>query len=137
MVLEFQYFLKSKKVRKITPDKDLAFSLRKDAEKRFMDSLLMEPKYKLENSYEAVRELIDSLMALHGYKTYSHEASISYLAKFKEFNDFEIEQLDIIRQKRNNSKYYGEEIEKEESEKTIFLLKPIFEKLLKILKEKI
>ena len=137
MVISFEIYLKNKRVNKVTLDKELAIGLKKDSEERFNDSLKMKPKYKLENSYESIRGLIEALMALDGYKTYSHEAAISYLQEFKDFSDYDIKQLDIARQKRNGSKYYGENIEKEYADRTVEILKPIFMKLTKLLSSKL
>ena len=40
-----------------------------------------KPKYILENAYEAMREAADSVLYVDGFKSFSHEASIIYLAK--------------------------------------------------------
>lgn len=40
----------------------------------------------IENCYEAIREMIDALMALKGFKSYSHEANVEFLRKFYSVN---------------------------------------------------
>jgi len=56
-----------------------------------------------------LRDFCDALLALDGFKSYSHQASISYLLE-KGFDVSITEELDQFRYKRNGSKYYGEEI---------------------------
>jgi hypothetical protein len=94
-------------------------------------------RYALENAYEAVIELIDSLLAMEGYKSWSHEANIAFLKKLKEISLYEVERLDIPRKKRHSSKYYGVSFSSTEIERKIVFLRNLFEKLLKIIESKI
>ena len=50
--------------------------------------------------------MLDAILALEGYKSYSHEASIAYLTTIG-INDSLTFKLDRFREKRNKSKYYG------------------------------
>ncbi len=59
-----------------------------------------------ENIYDCLRELLDALLAVDGYKSYSHEAAISYLKLFN-ISESIISNLDRFRATRNDSKYYG------------------------------
>ncbi len=139
-MFDFQYFIREKDVVKRWIDTNLAKGLMEDAEDRFPfgeEILSKKPKYAFENAYEAVRELADALLALEGWKSFSHEASISFLQKFSEFNKIELEILDKIRKKRNDSKYYGKIIDKNQAEEDIKFLKKIFDKLIKILNIKL
>ncbi|MBI4452944.1 hypothetical protein HY637_05930 [Candidatus Woesearchaeota archaeon] len=85
MVKEFEYFIRKGDVKVQKPD----INLSKAAFRESMDRLefakniskLKISKYILENAYESMREAADSLLYLDGFKSFSHEASIVYLAK--------------------------------------------------------
>lgn len=135
-MLNFEYFVREKKVKKKSVDKRLTRSLVKSSKDRFDFAIKIidtEPRYALENAYEAIIELIDALLALKGYKSWSHEADIAFLKKFKEFSFVELERLDNIRGKRHSSKYYGVFFEKREVKREIAFLKGIDRKLRNII----
>lgn len=136
-MLSFEYFVKRKKVRKKSIDKELAKSLVKSSKDRFefaIETMSRKPRYALENAYESIIELIDALLALKGYKSWSHEANIAFLKKFKEFSSVELERLDNIRRKRHSSKYYGVFFKRMEVKREIEFLKRIRRKLNTIIK---
>jgi len=112
-MMPFNYFLKSKEVRKTTPNSELAKSLIKDMKERINKINMLDinifAKIIFENLYDGLRDFCDALLALDGFKSYSHQASISYLLE-KGFDVSITEELDQFRYKRNGSKYYGEEI---------------------------
>jgi hypothetical protein len=115
----FEYFLNQSDVKKCSPDKELAKSLIKDMSERIEKSLLLDTevfsKLIFENIYDALRDFCDAILALRGFKSYSHQASIAYLEK-ENFDFPTIQELDKIRYKRNSSKYYGESISKKDAE---------------------
>jgi hypothetical protein len=129
----FDNFVRQNKVLK--RDKDLALrnSLLKDAEERIKILVItgLSPKFKFEQAYDAVRELADSFLARDGFKTYSHEAALSYLNKLGLIDDVELERLDMCRKKRNDSKYYGKDIDDEEAIYLCKFLENIFNRLKK------
>ena len=115
---EFNIFLEQGVVKKITPNLNLIKSIYEDAIKRieFYKKLELNEessKFILENIYESLRELADAVLVKDGYKSYSHEASIIYLKKYNislsDINDF-----DRLRKIRNNSKYYGKNVDLED-----------------------
>ena len=114
----FEHYIDTKDVRKSSPDKALAQSLIKDMHTRIelVSKLDVKNFSKIifENVYDALRDFCDALLALDGFKAYSHEAAITYLKKYK-FNDCEIAALDRFRYIRNGSKYYGKEISKDDA----------------------
>ena len=116
---EFEYYLKKGDVRKVSKDIELAKSLRADLIERSEKALKLDvkeySKIIFENVYDSLREFCDVLLALDGYKSYSHEASISYLKKYG-FLDLDLMRLDRFRYKRNSSKYYGKKIVIEDAE---------------------
>ena len=106
----FNYYITEGKVKKSFTDIELAKSLIKDALERkkiipLLDVKLM-PKIVYENAYDVIRDLLDAILAIDGYKSYSHEASISYLKNYN-FDEIMMLKIDGFRYERNSSKYYG------------------------------
>lgn len=134
---EFQEFVANGDVRKGMRDIALARSLREFSEKRIKFSQLMPLDEQsafltYETVYDALRELIDSLLALEGYKSYSHIASISYLQKFPEISSSEIAKLDNAREKRNLAKYYAKPVTLAEANDILALYNTLKPKVLLI-----
>lgn len=141
-MMNFEYYLKEGEVKKASKDVELAKSLLESMKSRARFVLSLEirkesSKIIFENIYEAIREGIDALMALSGYKSYSHAASIAFLERFKEFPESDRAELDKYRKKRNGSKYYGKGIEIYETEKIVFFYKMISPKIEKLAKDPI
>lgn len=138
-MMPFEHFLETKEVRKSTPDKNLARSLIKDMHDRINKSMMLDirvfSKIIFENIYDALRDFCDALLALDGFKSYSHQASISYLYK-KGFDFSLLEEFDQLRYKRNSSKYYGEMVSESDTTrmKDFYLL--IKDKIDKIIRER-
>ena len=109
----FEYYFEDNSIRKVSKDPELAKALIRDMNERkkenFNEDANKKPKTIFENIYDSLRAFCDALLALDGFKSYSHEASIVYLLK-KGFNVSEISRLDNFRYKRNGSKYYGKSI---------------------------
>ncbi len=114
----FEYYVEKELVRKASPNKERAKSLISDSEERISKINLLDienfSKIVFENIYDAIRDLLDALLLLDGWKSYSHEAAIAYLTK-KGFDVSVVKELDQYRYKRNGSKYYGEPILPEDS----------------------
>ncbi len=110
---DFESYLRKRDVVKMVPDNELAKGLVRIGRQRF-ENLLHDSEITdtnsfqvVENAYEAVRELIDALMALKGFKSYSHEASIAFLAEFYKLPAHIINTIDRYRKIRNDIKYRG------------------------------
>jgi predicted transcriptional regulator len=110
----FKTYLAEGSAKKISIDRELAKSLCKIARFRLKKAKSEKPDadnafFIVENSYEAVRELIDALMALDGFKSYSHEACIDFLKDLyeKEIGISTILTIDRYRKIRNDIKYRG------------------------------
>ena len=134
---EFAYFVQNGDVKKQSADKLLATSLAKDAVHRLQYATAQKltesnAKYIMENAYEALRELADALLHLEGYKSYSHEASIAFLKKFPLLTESELNQFDILRKKRNGSKYYGEAADIMEAKEALQFANSLLIKLKKL-----
>ena len=78
--------------------------------------------------------MIEALLSLRGYKSYSHEADIAYLRKL-DFPESIILSLDRLRRKRHKSKYYGTIFDEEEVEFAINLAENVVAKLEKIISD--
>ncbi len=139
VLLDFEYYISNNYVKKRRRDKKLASSLIDSAEDRMhfaKEIVHKKPRYALEMAYEAVIELIDALLAIEGFKSWSHEANISFLSKIG-FTETEIRRLDLSRKKRHSSKYYGVSFSLEESKEEIRYLDKVFNKILKEIKVKL
>ena len=114
----FDFYLELNEVKRVSKDPELAKSLIRDMNERIAKSLKLNvkefAKIVFENLYDALREFSDALLALDGYKSYSHQASIAGLEEYNFSEEF-ITKLDMFRYKRNGSKYYGKEISQEDA----------------------
>ena len=130
-MVEFEDFISSGEVRKKEVDKNLNRVLIESAldRKLFLEKEIKTPKYVIENVYDTLRELIEARLALEGYKSYSHQATILFLKKFKQFNEFEISFLENLRKFRHGLKYYGKLASVSDSLKVLKFFKDIFSKL--------
>jgi len=106
----FESFLNGKDVKKASINMILAKALIQDMKTRIKESWDLDEAKKtktiFEGIYEAIRCFCDALLSIDGFKSYSHEASISYLLK-KDFDIASVQKLDNFRFKRNGSRYYG------------------------------
>ena len=109
----FEYYLKAKLARKVSPNQWRAKSLINDIvlREKFLKQIKIKEFSKIffEQLYDIIRDFCDAILFIDGYKSYSHDASISYLSK-KGFDFISVNKLDFFRYKRNRSKYYGEPI---------------------------
>jgi len=134
----FESFIERKVVRKVSPDKQRAKKLIIDGKNRLRDVQLLDiekmPKFVFENVYDAIRDFLDAILLNEGYKSYSHEASIAYLLD-KGIDVYIINKLDKFRYKRDDSRYYGEEISVEEAKSIKAFYLEFKHKINKILEE--
>lgn len=134
---EFDFYLQKGDVKKTIIDRNLAESLKKSAVQR-LDAASSLPinekmcKIIFENSYEATREAADAVLAVNGYKSYSHEATIAFLSKEKILEENSINILDSMRRKRNRMKYYGRKSSPEEAKEALEFAKKILPVLLRV-----
>lgn len=126
MVYDFDYYLKTELVKKSSKDSAEARALLKRAESRLKYVEVQEIKeenavFIFEDIYEAVREAIQALLSLKGYKPYSHEALAAFLKEFyrREFTNKEINAFNRYRIIRNNIIYRASSIDKKETKKAL------------------
>jgi len=130
--MNFEDFIKSKKVRKGTPDMQLAKSLIKMSEnhlKSIEDMRLTEVSSAtiMTNYYESLREIVEAIASIDGYKVYSHEA-FTYFLKEKGEDLISIK-FDNYRKIRNSVNYYGKPVEVGITEANINEIKKIIREL--------
>lgn len=89
--------------------------------------------YIIENMYEVIRELIEAKMILEGYKSYSHEATVSYLKKLG-FSSSEVEFMDELRSIRNQTRYYGHLVNVEYAKKVSEFVNKTYPRLKTLIK---
>ncbi len=133
-MVDFEYFISKGDVKRQTKDERLANLLIKESFNRleFVKSLKLNEKnakYIVENIYDTLRDLIEAKLALNGFKSYSHEATILFLKKFPEFKESEIRFMDDLRKTRNGIKYYGKNIELNEAKNVVDFSASILPKL--------
>ncbi|MFH1308215.1 MAG: hypothetical protein ABIH72_05160 [archaeon] len=134
---EFEDFIKTGDVRKQEKNEILAKALIKSSKKS--EGYIKKQQINEESAehitadiYDIIRELIEAKLSLSGYKSYSHEANILFLRKFKEFSEGEIIFLDNLRKIRNGIKYYGKEVSIEDAKKTLHFMVSLLPKLKKL-----
>ena len=109
------------------------------AKERFNDATDETKTYKLiEQYYETIKELINSIMYINGLKTLSHKSLIEYLEKDykKYFNKEDLLIIDELRMLRNHIMYYGKKVDKIFIKNNESSIKRIINKLFKIVEEK-
>jgi len=141
MLEPFENYVNNGRVVKQESSPPLAQALLKRAERRYekvkegIDH--NNPDFSFEEIYETLREIAQSFLAEKGFKPYSHEATIAYLAQEKYLQNFEIEKFDELRKKRHDIMYYGKSLKKEEAEQALDFCITIFPKLQMCMKRKL
>ncbi|MFH0837261.1 MAG: hypothetical protein V1870_03980 [Candidatus Aenigmatarchaeota archaeon] len=142
MIREFKYYLEENLVKKGNSDRNEAESLMKKADGRLDFSIKTRKidentaPYIFEDIYECLREAAQSLMALDGYKLYSHEALLSFLKEFFRFTTHDIVTFNRYRILRNNAVYRGEKISQETCKEALAFLLIFLPKLRKEFQKK-
>jgi hypothetical protein len=104
-------------ILKITPDYEKAKSLLHLSEKRLLslrnlDDAEFAPLI-VEGLYEALKELITSILFIDGYKTLSHIKLVDYLKQnYSLFTEYDLHLIDELRKTRNKINYEGLAIDK-------------------------
>ena len=138
----FEDFIRDGSVRRVSPDRQLAKSLVKIAGLRLKNmehtKITDQNSFNVvENCYEALREMIDALMALKGFKSYSHEATVVFLKEYYSANTgyAVVNKVDRYRKIRNDIKYEGLLTTKSEAEEIVNSTKAIVGILMKLLEK--
>lgn len=136
MIKDFQYYLENNFVKKQSSNPEEAESLMNKALNRFeyiktQKITRQTASFIFEDVYEAFREGSQALMALKGYKPFSHEALIAFLKEFYDFSEFELSSFDRYRILRNKTVYAAEIISEETCKASLKFLEDFLPKLKK------
>jgi hypothetical protein len=110
----FRDFIKTGKARKASPDRQLAKSLVRMSANHLkaMEQMRLTATTSatiMTNYYESLREVVEAIAAIDGYKVYSHEAFTHFL---REKGEHLISiKFDKFRKIRNSVNYYGKTVE--------------------------
>lgn len=115
MIMPFQYYLNKKMVRKTVANPAIANSLIKKSDIRLRrivkeEITNEESSIIFEDIYELIREALQAIMQLKGYKPYSHEALIAFLKEEKIFSLEIINNINRYRILRNKSVYEAKKV---------------------------
>jgi len=117
--MSWQQCLISGTARKTSVDKEMAKSLLnlQDSNIKSQDMLELNEitaSSKFSLSYDAIRELLEAISILKGYKIYNHECYTYFIKEI--LKDDEVSyNFDEFRKKRNSVKYYGEKIDPDQA----------------------
>lgn len=137
MVTDWKTCLNLREAKQVQPDEELAKSLQKtSANKAFSSANLKLMKEtatsKISLSYDAVREFLEAIALLKGYKIYNHVCYTSFLKEI--LNESEkAEEFDELRKIRNDINYYGKEVTINEAEKIIKRLESLRNEFLRMI----
>ncbi|MFH0831832.1 MAG: hypothetical protein V1886_03130 [archaeon] len=137
---QFSDFLKEGIVKKQSPDKKRANSLKGESEDAY--NFLMEvinkigvndnnANYIVKNAYDIFMEMVRAVMLTKGFNSsgsYAHEAEVSYLRELK-FPEPEVQFTNQLRYFRNGITYYGIKHDSEYAKKVLNFLGKIYPKL--------
>lgn len=91
----------------------------------------------MENAYESIRECIQSLMALEGYKSEDHVAAIAWGAEEMELQRSEMNKLHKFRKLRNASRYEAEQITPQQAEEAAAFGRTFVDELSRTIEERL
>ena len=133
--MKFQDFINEQKVRKGSPDVQLTRALVKMSDNhihsiRELGVTEITSATIMVTYYEALREIVEAIAVIEGYKVYSHEAFAFFLKEKGE--ELISSKFDRFRKIRNNINYYGKSIDINSAKEN----KQEIEKIIKELKQK-
>lgn len=111
--MKFEDFITDGKIRKAQPDTQQAKSLLQMSEqnlKAIKEIRLTDSTASILFSqiYESLRQVIEAIAILKGFKVYSHEAYTYFLKELSE--DVASQKFDRLRRLRNGIHYYGKPV---------------------------
>ena len=131
------------KVKKVKENPEQAKALLELAKKR-LESIRKRrkdeyPQFIIESYYETIKELISSLLAIHGYKSYSHECLVSFLNEYYPLylDDFQLHFLDSMRKLRSDIQYRGRDIADDYLERNLSTIENIIKILTDIVNKEL
>ncbi len=115
MIQPFRYYVSKKLVRRTGANPAIAKSLIKKSSlrlQRIMKEKISDEESSIvfEDIYESIRESIQAIIQLKGYKPYSHEALVSFLKEEQLFSPQIINNINRYRILRNKSVYEAKKV---------------------------
>jgi hypothetical protein len=125
-------------VKKISVDLELVNSLKQTSKDKFASASLLELNETTASSiitlyYDSLRELLEAIAIMQGYKIYNHDCYSCFLAEILSEKDLS-DRFDPIRKLRNSINYYGKRLSLEEAKTIIDDIKESIKKSKDILK---
>lgn len=113
--MNFEYFLREGKTKKVTPNKIRASSLFKSSAQAIETARVIplnvdSAKTILRELYEGIREYCEAIGFLRGYKFLDHE-SIGYFLRDILKEQLIYKKFDRYRKLRNGINYYGDDVD--------------------------
>ncbi len=114
--MNFDEYIQEGSVRKGESDRQKALALIKMSERSLATATQLEINDTTSSivftiCYDALREILEAICLMKGYKVYSHEAYTAYLKKLHE--EKTAIAFDRLRKLRNGINYYGKPVSKE------------------------
>ena len=136
--MDFKECVDKKIIKSVSSDGELIKSLLKSSENKLksQENLKMNDIHsssKISLTYDSLREVLEALALVKGYKVYNHECYMAFLKEVLKMSNKgdEFNELRII---RNSINYYGKDVSINESIETISRMKNLRLNLLKLLK---
>jgi len=131
------------KVKKVKENPEQAKALLQLAQRR-LESIKKRrkdeyPQFLIESYYEAIKELISALLAIHGYKSYSHECLVSFINEYYPdfLDDFQLHFLDSLRKLRSDIQYRGRDVADDYLKRNITTIENIIQILTDLINKEI
>lgn len=131
------------KVKKVKENSEQAKALFELAKKR-LESINKRrkdeyPQFLIESYYETIKELISALLAIHGYKSYSHECLVTFLEEFYPtlLDESQLHFLDSLRKLRSDIQYRGRDIADDYLKRNISVIEKIIKNLINLLEKEL
>lgn len=131
------------KVKKVKENSEQAKALFELANKR-LESINKRrkdeyPQFLIESYYETIKELISALLAIHGYKSYSHECLVTFLEEFYPtlLDESQLHFLDSLRKLRSDIRYRGRDIADDYLKRNISVIEKIIKNLINLLEKEL
>jgi len=115
--------IKDCEVKQISPDIEMASSLLKISNNKLISAKELKLREETSSSkislnYDSVRELLEAIALINGYKIYNHVCYVSFLKEVLNLSEL-ADEFNSLRIIRNDINYYGKEISIEEAEDVI------------------
>jgi len=131
------------KVKKVKENPEQAKALFELAKRR-LESIKKRskdeyPQFLIESYYEAIKELISSLLSIHGYKSYSHECLVPFIKEYYPYNldDYKLHFLDSMRRLRSDIQYRGRDVADDYLDRNLSIIKNIIKILTDLVKKEL